>query len=167
MHTLLDNSSKISYMEIIKWTIYIHLLDLYHVGTAAKNATLGLLQEAGPAPSGQTVMKTFWNFLCEGTCHILNRGRSSRPKTAKTAENKIWFDNLFRKMAKYLHFLMHEYTCLWKVTNVYFLTVVRHKTGYWGHLMANSNWHFYTNVYSGSNATISVSILHENTHVVY
>jgi hypothetical protein len=59
MHTLLDNSSKISYMEIIKWTIYIHLLDLYHVGTAAKNATLGLLQEAGPAPSGQTVMKTF------------------------------------------------------------------------------------------------------------
>ena len=40
-----------------------------------------------PAPSKQTVIKTFRKFEREGSCHNLNKGRSGRTRTARTAEN--------------------------------------------------------------------------------
>ena len=40
-----------------------------------------------PAPSKQTVIKTFRKFGREGSCHNLNKGRSGRTRTARTAEN--------------------------------------------------------------------------------
>ena len=40
-----------------------------------------------PAPTKRTVMKTYRKFVHEGTCHNLNKGRSGRRRTARTAEN--------------------------------------------------------------------------------
>ena len=40
-----------------------------------------------PSPSKHTMIKTFRKFVREGTCHNLNKGRSGRTRTARTAEN--------------------------------------------------------------------------------
>ena len=40
-----------------------------------------------PAPSTRTVLKTCRKFLAEGTCHNVNKRRSGRTRTARTAEN--------------------------------------------------------------------------------
>ena len=40
-----------------------------------------------PAPSKQTVIKTFRKFEREASCHNLNKGRSGRRRMARTAEN--------------------------------------------------------------------------------
>lgn len=40
-----------------------------------------------PAPTKRTVMKTYRKFVHEGTCLNINKGRSGRRRTARTAEN--------------------------------------------------------------------------------
>ena len=40
-----------------------------------------------PAPTKRTISTTLRKFLREATCHDLNKGRSGRPRTARTPEN--------------------------------------------------------------------------------
>ena len=40
-----------------------------------------------PAPTKRTISTTYREFLREATCHDLNKGRSGRPRTARTPEN--------------------------------------------------------------------------------
>ena len=40
-----------------------------------------------PAPTKRIISTTYRKFLREATCHDLNKGRSGRPRTARTPEN--------------------------------------------------------------------------------
>ena len=40
-----------------------------------------------PAPTERTISTTYRKFLREATCHDLNKGRSGRPRTARTPDN--------------------------------------------------------------------------------